>query len=499
MLEPRISVRGITKLFPGVKALDEVSFEVLPGSVHALCGENGAGKSTLMKCINGLYQPDIGSIYVNGKPKRVRNPIEAQALGIAMIAQEINYVPDMSIAENFFIGNLPRKFGRIDWGYIRKEATRIIAEEGLDYSVTRKIRTLTVSEIQMLEIIKACYHSADILIMDEPTSAIAHKEVESLFRKIRRLRDEGKSIIYISHKMDEVFEIADWISVLRDGTVVSSQPATQITASEVIAQMVGRNLDHQAYPKEHIELGTEVIKVENLSCDKQFEDISITVKAGEIVGLAGLIGAGRSEVVQSIFGLQPINSGKIYVAGKECKINSPKQAIANGVAMLSEDRRLQGIIPKLSIKKNATLASLNKIIYNGFTHKKVEQELVSAYFERMQVKAPNQDTIIENLSGGNQQKVLLARWLIANPKIMLLDEPTRGIDVGAKFEIYSLMTQLAKQGRGILMISSELPELIGMCDRIYVMAGGRITAELAKTEFSQERILTYAMDEAGGQ
>jgi inositol transport system ATP-binding protein len=478
-----------------VKALDNVSFDVRPGTVHALCGENGAGKSTLMKIINGIYQPDTGTMRLNGDEVRIKNPIEARANGIAMIAQELNYVPEMSIAESFFLGRLPMKLGRVDWRHIRSEARRVLREEGLDFPISRRLSTLTVSEIQTLEIVRAVYHSADVLIMDEPTSAIAHREVESLFAKIRALRAEGKSIIYISHKMDEVFELADDISVLRDGTVVSSQRAAEITPAEVISQMVGRDLDHQQYPKERVEIGDTVLRATGLSSEHMFEDISFSVRAGEIVGLAGLIGAGRSEVVRAVFGLDPLEAGTVEVEGKPVKLSNPRKAIAHGVAMLSEDRRLVGIIPKLSIKKNATLASLERVIHGGFAHSRQEEKLVDEYFKKLNVKAPSTETRIESLSGGNQQKVLLARWLIAGPKVMLLDEPTRGIDVGAKFEIYKIMTELARQGRGILMISSELPELIGMCDRIYVMSAGRLTAELTPDQFSQETILKYAMNE----
>ncbi|MGM1018615.1 MAG: sugar ABC transporter ATP-binding protein [Actinomycetota bacterium] len=495
MTDTLLSVHGVSKSFPGVKALDDVSFDVRPGTVHALCGENGAGKSTLMKIVNGIYQPDAGTIRVNGEVVRIRNPIEARAHGIAMISQELNYVPDMSIAESFFLGRLPMKFGKVDWRHIRSEARRVLKEEGLDFSINRRLGTLTVSEIQTLEIVRAVYHSADILIMDEPTSAIAHREVESLFAKIRDLRAQGKAVIYISHKMDEVFELADDVSVLRDGTVVSSQPAADLTPAEVIAQMVGRDLDHQSYPKERIEIGDTVLRARGLSSEHMFENIDLEVKAGEIVGLAGLIGAGRSEVVRAMFGLDRLDTGTIEIQGKKVSMTSPRKAIAAGVAMLSEDRRLMGIIPKLSIKKNATLASLKKVIRGGFTRTREENALVDEYFAKMNVKAPSTETRIESLSGGNQQKVLLARWLISEPTVMLLDEPTRGIDVGAKFEIYKIMTELARQGRGILMISSELPELIGMCDRIYVMSSGRLTAELTPDRFSQETILKYAMNE----
>lgn len=494
-MTPLLSVENVSKAFPGVKALDNVSFDVRPGTVHALCGENGAGKSTLMKVIHGLYQADRGVLRMRGREIRVRNPIEARAHGIAMIPQELHYVPYMTIAESFFLGRLPHKFGRINWAHIRAETARLLAAEGLDLSPNRQLRSLTVSEIQTLEIIKSSYHSADVLIMDEPTSAIAHREVILLFDKIRRLRDQGKSVIYISHKMDEVFELADDITVLRDGAVVSSQRSDQITADKVIAQMVGRTLDRSQFPKEIVPIGAEVLRARGLARAHMFEGVDLFVRAGEIVGIAGLIGAGRSEVVRAIFGLDPLDSGTVEVSGKPVKIRSPRQAINHGIAMLSEDRRLVGIIPKLSIKKNATLASMQRVIYGGWAHGRQETRLVSDYFDKMQVKAPGMETLIEALSGGNQQKVLLARWLIADPTVMLLDEPTRGIDVGAKFEIYKIMTELARQGRGIVMISSELPELIGMCDRIYVMAAGRVTAELTRDEFSPETILKYAMQE----
>ena len=355
--------------------------------------------------------------------------------------------------------------------------------------------SLTVSEIQTLEIARAVYHSADVLIMDEPTSAIAHREVEALFEKIQLLRRQGKAIIYISHKMDEVFRIADDITVLRDGAVVSSQHCSEVTTSQVIAQMVGRELDHHRYPKEQVPIGETVFKVTGLSSELMFEDVSFEIRAGEIVGLAGLIGAGRSEVVRAVFGLDPLDTGTVEIDGQPVDLSTPKRAIAHGVAMLSEDRRLVGIIPKLSIKKNATLASLRRVIYGGYAHRREEERLASEYFTRMNVKAPSTETRIESLSGGNQQKVLLARWLISDPKVMLLDEPTRGIDVGSKVEIYKIMTDLARQGRAILMISSELPELIGMCDRIYVMSAGRVTAELTPERYSQETILQYAMNQ----
>lgn len=494
MSDIRLSVEHIEKSFPGVHALKDVSFSVQRGHVHAVCGENGAGKSTLMKIINGLYQPDSGVIRVDGEPVTIKSPIDAQAHGIAMIAQELNYVPHMTVAENFFIGRLPMKGPRIDWRAVKDGARRILDEEGLDLDPDQRLRTLTVSEIQMLEILRAVHTGADIIIMDEPTSAIAQREVDELFAKIRLLRERGVSVIYISHKMDEVFQVADEITVLRDGAVVSTDPAGDLTFDEVVSRMVGRKLDQQ-FPKTPVPLGDVVFEASDLGLSRTFEGISFHVRAGEIVGLVGLVGAGRSEVVSSIFGLDPLDHGRVEVNGHPVRLGTPEHAIKAGIAMLSEDRRLYGIVPKLSVKKNATLAALGKIIYGGRSHNQRETKLVSEYFTRMEVRTPSLDTWIQSLSGGNQQKVLLAKWMLTDPVVLLLDEPTRGIDVGAKYEIYKLMTELAQQGKGILMISSELPEVMGMCDRVYVMSQGRMTGELDRADFSQETILKYAMSE----
>lgn len=488
----KLRVEGVNKSFPGVKALSDVSFAVRRGTVHALCGENGAGKSTLMKIINGLHEPDSGEIFIDGQPVKIRNPIHAREHGMAMISQELNYVPHMSVAESFFMGRMPMKGPKIDWRYIRAEASRILAEEGLDYSIDQKLSTLTVSDIQMLEIVRAVYHKADIVIMDEPTSAIAQREVEVLFEKIRRLKEEGVAVVYISHKMDEVFRLADEVTVLRDGTVVSTDPADTLDLETVIARMVGRKLENQ-FPKEDVPLGGQVLQVSDLRSKDTFTDINLEVRHCEIVGLAGLVGAGRSEVVRALFGLDPIDGGSVEVEGKPVTIRSPEQAIRAGLAMLTEDRRVSGIVPVLSVRTNATLAALKRIIYGGRLHSGEETSMVREYFQAMSVKTPTLDTPIGSLSGGNQQKVLLAKWMLTEPKVLLLDEPTRGIDVGAKAEIYRLITDLVKQDKGVLMISSELPELIGMCDRIYVMAQGRLTGMLTRPEFSQERILELAM------
>jgi len=494
MSDIRLAVEHIEKSFPGVHALKDVSFTVERGHVHALCGENGAGKSTLMKIVNGLYQPDAGTIYIDGQAVPIRSPIDAQAHGIAMIAQELNYVPHMSVAENFFIGRLPMKGLRVDWRAVKAEARRILAEEGLAIDPDQKLRTLTVSEIQMLEILRAVHTGADIIIMDEPTSAIAQREVEALFAKIRMLRERGVSIVYISHKMDEVFQVADEITVMRDGAVVSTDPASAITFDDVVSRMVGRKLDQQ-FPKRAVPVGDVVFKATGLALARTFKDISLEVRAGEIVGLVGLVGAGRTEVVRSVFGLDPLDAGTVEVHGTPVRLGTPERAIKAGIAMLSEDRRLYGIVPKLSVKKNATLAALSRIIFGGRSHNGAEVRLVEDYFARMNVRTPSLETLIQALSGGNQQKVLFAKWLLTDPIVLLLDEPTRGIDVGAKYEIYKLMIELAEQGKGILMISSELPEVLGMCDRVFVMSQGRMTGEISRADFSQEVILKYAMSE----
>lgn len=488
----KLRVSQIEKSFPGVKALDKIDFTVKKGSVHVLCGENGAGKSTLMKIINGIHQPDGGEIFIDEKPVKIGNPIQARNLGISMIFQELNYVPEMTVEENIFLGNLPgNRFGKVDWKEVRQRTTELLRAENLPYSPTTLLKDLTVSDIQMLEIMKAISYKSDIIIMDEPTSAITHEEVDKLFVKIRELQARGVSIIYISHKLDEIFQIADEITVFRDGTVVESHPKEELDIETVISLMVGRKLTN-TYPKEEVAIGETLLKVDNLSGAGGYQNVSFHVRKGEMVGFAGLIGAGRTEVMRSLFGLDPIASGHVYIKGREVTIKSVEQSIQNGMVMLSEDRRRYGIIPMRSVKENTTLSSLKKVFYRFRHHGKVEQDIVSEMFQKMRVKTPSMDTVIASLSGGNQQKVVLAKWMILNPDILILDEPTRGIDVGAKFEIYKLMTELVKEGKVVIMVSSELPELLGMCDRIYVMAKGTITGEINREDFSQELIMKYA-------
>ena len=492
MDEIKMRVSGIEKSFPGVKALSNIDFAVRKGTVHALCGENGAGKSTLMKIIMGLYQADKGQIFLDEKPVTIKNPIQAMEMGISMVAQELNYVPELSVEENLFLGRLPvNKLGKVDWKKVRKDAQKFLEEENLPYKPTQKLKTLTVSDIQMLEIIKAVTNNAKVIIMDEPTSSITQREVENLFNKIEELKKQGISIIYISHKMEEVFRIADDISILRDGAVVSTDRAEDLDLDTVISRMVGRKLEN-VYPKEDVKIGEKALEVKNFSRKDLFENINFYVKKGEIVGFAGLVGAGRTETMRAVFGLDPHDSGEIEIEGRPVKIKCPHDSIKNKMVMLSESRRDDGIIPVRSVMENASLASLERIIYNGYTHKSKERKDVKDSFEKMHVKTATLDTAISTLSGGNQQKVLLARWMLCEPDIMILDEPTRGIDVGAKFEIYKLITDIVKEGKAVIMVSSELPELIGMCDRIYIMNQGKISGCINREEFSQEIIMRYA-------
>jgi len=494
-----LELKNITKTFPGVLALDSVSFHSYLGEVHALCGENGAGKSTLMKIINGVHKADSGEISIQGKPVQIHSPTAARKLGIAMIFQECAYVREMTVAESLFMGDLPvNKIGKVDWKYIYRRAEEILKREGLLDSprmvngIHTKLKNLAIADIQMLEIVKAIEKDSSVLIMDEPTSSIAKKEADELLEKILDLKKRGKSIIYISHKMDELFKIADRVTVFRDGKVVGSDETANLSIDKVISMMVGRDLADD-YPKLDVTAGKRLLEVENLNRYGVFSDINFTLNAGEIVGFAGLVGAGRTEVVRAISGLDPIDSGKVIVEGRELKIKSVSDSVANGIVMCSEDRRRYGLVLIRSVKENVSLPNLARYIYRGYLHRKKEIKEVQQQRENLLMKTPSIETPMGNLSGGNQQKAVLAKWLIKNPSILILDEPTRGIDVGAKYEIYKLMSELVKDGtKGIIMVSSEMPELLGMCDRIYVMSQGKIAAELTRDQFSQELIMHYA-------
>jgi inositol transport system ATP-binding protein len=491
---PLLELRGIEKLFPGVKALSDMSFSVKPGSVHVLCGENGAGKSTLCKVINGIHQPDRGEILVNGQPVIMHDPLEARMRKIAMIFQELNFIPELTVEQNLFLGREPvNRFGKIDWKIVRQQTAALLAQEGLPYAPDTPLKELSISDIQMLEIIKAISLDANILIMDEPTSAISTREVEILFRKIAELKARGAGIIYISHKMDEIFRIADEISVLRDGRLIDTRPAKELDIDTVIRLMVGRKME-SVFPERHDRPpGPVALEVVGLTQERAFRDVSFTLRQGEIIGFAGLMGAGRTEVVRALFGLDPYISGTIRLKGEEVSIRSTQDSIGQGMVMVSEDRKRFGIVPVRDCQENMSLSSLKKVMGAWGLNHRTERERNTSMSRRLNVKTPSLETLISSLSGGNQQKIVLAKWLLCSPEVLLLDEPTRGIDVGAKFEIYKLITDLAREGKAVLMISSEMEELIGVCDRIYVMAKGRITGELARPDFSQENILKLAL------
>ncbi len=493
----KLEVRNISKSFPGVKALDRISFKVRRGTTHVLCGENGAGKSTLMKIINGIYKPDEGEILLDGQPVKIDNPIHARSLGISMIFQELSFVPEMTVAENIFLGRWPMdRFHRVDKAEMFRQTQALMEREGLHYSPYEQLKNLSVSDIQMLEIIKAVSNDPKIVIMDEPTSAITDKETDKLFDMIRVLKERGACVIYISHKMDEIFRIADDITVLRDGTRVDSRPASELDVDETIALMVGRRMENK-YPWEDVPKGDVLLDVKHFSSAGVFDDINFHIRAGEIVGFAGLMGAGRTEVVRALFGLDSSDGGEVSIKGRKKQKLTVQGNIADGLVMLSEDRRRYGLVPIRSVMENVSLANLKKFFYRGRLHRKEERDAVTEQCRSMNVKTSSLETTVEALSGGNQQKVVLAKWMEVDPDVLLMDEPTRGIDVGAKFEIYKLMIALARKGKALLMVSSELPELLGMCDRIYVLCQGRITGELSRDQFSAEQIMRYAIGTEG--
>ncbi|MDI5983607.1 sugar ABC transporter ATP-binding protein [Halomonas sp. M4R5S39] len=488
-----LEVADVRKTFPGVVALDNVQLKVRPGTVHALMGENGAGKSTLMKIIAGIYIPDQGEVRLNGRPLQLHGPLDALEAGIAMIHQELNLMPYMSIAENIWIRREPlNAFGMVNHDRMNQMTEALFERLGIDMEPDMEVRHLTVAGRQMIEIAKAVSYESDVLIMDEPTSSLADREVEHLFRIISDLRAQGKGIIYITHKMDEVFEIADDISVFRDGQFIHSAAASDMTSDEIIKLMVGREVT-QMFPKEEVPIGDVVLSVDSLSLEGVFEDISFEVRAGEILGLAGLVGSGRTNVAETLFGVTPPTSGRIAIDGKEENISSPHQAMLRGLALLTEDRKETGLFLGLSVIENMEMA----VLRDGYTRATfVEQDRLDqecdSMKERLSVKTPSMDERIGNLSGGNQQKVLIGRWLMTKPRILILDEPTRGIDVGAKAEIHKLITELVRQGVAVIMISSELPEVLGMSDRIMVMHEGRVTGFLDRSEANQVNIMQLA-------
>ncbi|WP_020409283.1 sugar ABC transporter ATP-binding protein [Hahella ganghwensis] len=488
-----LEVVNARKEFPGVVALDDVSLRVRPGTVHALMGENGAGKSTLMKIIAGIYQPDEGEIRLRGQTLELPTPLTAQEAGIAMIHQELLLMDYMTVAENIWIRREPKtRFGFVDHDEMRRKTNELFNRLNINLDPDMEVRDLSVANRQMVEIAKAVSFNSDVLIMDEPTSAITEKEVAHLFDIIRDLKKQGIGIVYITHKMSELFEIADEFSVFRDGRYIGTHASTDVTRDDIIRMMVGREIT-QMFPKEDVALGDVVLSVKHLTLNGVFKDISFDVRAGEILGIAGLVGSGRSNVAEALFGVTPADSGTIKINNREVNIESPNDAIKLGMAFLTEDRKDTGCFLPLDIQENIQVAVLHEQFVRGGFVSELELETASQEMSRkLRIKTPDLQECIENLSGGNQQKVLIARWLLTNPKILILDEPTRGIDVGAKSEIHSLITQLAHKGVAVVMISSEMPEVLGMSDRVLVMHEGRATGILDREEADQVRIMDLA-------
>ena len=489
-----LEMKNICKSFPGVKALDNVSLTVKRGTVHALMGENGAGKSTLMKCLFGIYHKDAGTIKLDGKEVNFRSSKEALENGVAMVHQELNQALTRSVQDNLWLGRYPKVAGiMVSEGLMAKRTKEIF--DTLEVNVNPKaiMSTLPVSQRQMVEIAKAVSYDSKIIVFDEPTSSLTETEVEHLFRIINMLRDKGCGIIYISHKMEEILRISDEVTVMRDGAWVATEPAAEMTMERIIKLMVGRELTNRFPPKDN-EIGGVLLEVEGLTAMySKLRDVSFNVHKGEIVGLAGLDGSGRTEVLENIFGVATRKSGVIRLHGKEVKNRRARDAIKNKFALLTEERRATGIFGILNIQENTTISSLKKYKVKGlYLSRKKMEESTEWSIRAMRIKTPSQDTKIRSLSGGNQQKVILGRWLLTDPEVLLLDEPTRGIDVGAKYEIYQLIINLAKEGKAVIMVSSEMPELLGVCDRILVMSGGRLAGEVDAKATTQEEIMTLA-------
>lgn len=499
MSEYVLEMEGVCKSFPGVKALDHAQLKLRPGKVHALMGENGAGKSTLMKCMFGIYKMDEGQIRINGEPVTIHDPMDALHKGIAMVHQELQPIPARTVGENIFLGRYPMKKALgfipiVDHKKMYADTAELLKKVRMNFDPKQKVGELSVSQMQSVEIAKAVSANCRVLILDEPTSSLTSNEVEALFRIIEDLKAENVAVVYISHKMDEILRIADEVTIMRDGQYVGNWLAEELTTDKIITRMVGRELTN-LYPKRENVPGEVVFEVKNFTSihPRSFRNASFQLRKGEILGVGGLVGAQRTELMEGIFGIRAHTTGQVFYKGKEMKINRPKDAIDQGIALLTEDRRASGIMGVLSVADNISIASLNQYLDYGvmINGKKVEK-LVQDNVKKMNIKTPSSKTLIKSLSGGNQQKVLIGRWLANNPDVLILDDPTRGIDVGAKYEIYCIIAELAKEGKSIIMISSEMGELIGMSDRIMVMCDGRITGFVEGEEATQENIMALA-------
>jgi len=487
-----LQVKNISKTFPGVKALDNVSFDIKKGDLHALVGENGAGKSTLIKILSGVYTTDTGSIELNGKLVQVKTPLEAQQLGISVVHQELKLVESLSVKENIFLGRpFVGRFG-VDWNKMRREAEALLKRLNITLDPDEMVSKLSVAQKQIVEICKALSFNAEVIIMDEPSATLTSKELQTLFDILHELKATGITIIYISHRLEEIFKLADMVTVIRDGQHIATMPITQVDREKLISLMVGRTLGME-YPKRQVQQGEPILEVKNLQRSGMFQDISFTLRRGEILGFAGLVGAGRTEVARALFGADSGVSGDITLDGKPYHIKDVYSAIHRGIGLVPEDRKQQGLVLDMMVKENISMANFESVMSSIFLMPKKETNLAWKFIESLHIATPDAEREVKNLSGGNQQKVVIAKWLNADSDVLIIDEPTRGIDVGAKAEIYSLMCTLAEKGKAIIMISSDMPELLGICDRILVMHEGKITGELLAEEATQEKILDYAI------
>jgi ABC-type sugar transport system ATPase subunit len=490
MTQPAVGFEGITKRFPGVLALEDVSFEIAAGSCHALCGENGAGKSTLGRILAGVHQADAGRIRLFGEPVSIHSPQEALAAGVGMVHQELAFCENLTVAENLCLRALPSRATFVSRAEMRRQAREMLEPIGAPFDVTRLVGELTVGQQQMLQIAAAVGHGARIVVFDEPTSSLSQHEAERLYELIARLRERGVTCIYVSHRMEEIFRLCDAVTVLRDGRHVATQPIAGLDTAALVQMMIGRPLADY-FPPERERTGPpeELLRVEGLSGPGGFRDISFAVHAGEVVGMAGLVGAGRSEVARAIFGLDPLTAGRIFVNGEPVTVATPQDALAHRIGLVPEDRKRQGLVLSMSGLGNTTMTMLWSLARFGFIRHRAERALVQEYFDKLRVRAPGIDTVTAGLSGGNQQKIVLAKWLAAQCRLLILDEPTRGVDVGAKAQIHALIAELAASGTGVLLISSELPEVLHLSSRIIVLREGEIAGELSRADANQEALM----------
>ena len=487
-----LSMKNITKVYPGVVALDNVSIDIEEGELMAICGENGAGKSTLLKILAGAIDKTSGTIFYNGEEVDIKNPHDAKTRGISIIYQELNLNPNLSIAENIYLGQEPAKAGFVSKKQMYDNAQKICEDLGIAYDVRTRVDKLSIAQMQMIEIAKALSWNARLLIMDEPTASLTAVEIKSLFKTIDKLKEQGVTIIYISHRMEEIFQLADRVTVFRDGKLIDTKPIGEVTNESLIHMMVGREIKGERHEVRN--RGDLVLEVKNMTVGTRVKDVSFKAYKNEILGFSGLVGAGRTELMRAIFGADKADAGEVYMHGNKIVIKSVKDAIKHGIALMTEDRKNQGLVLGMDIKKNITLTDIKRVIKTGFINGKSETEYAEDYSGQLRIKTPSVHQLAKNLSGGNQQKVVLAKWLFAKPEVLIFDEPTRGIDVGAKAEIYQLMDNLVKEGICVIVISSDLPELLQISDRIIVMHEGQIKAEIAGDEASQERILSYSVN-----